>query len=159
MLKGADMKAISIKDKVSQRIQNIIEEHAWVDGKGHSAIQQENYENLEISLTEYIVPLLDKAGYFVDQDDGMLTRVNKMNPQEIAEKYVDKVRLQNQQLVNRFSSDKLRIAIATLRLLETSDRLTPVAVKEIALKALDDMASIGNPGLVGQNECLSAERS
>ena len=66
--------------KVLSRIHSIINEHAWADGKGGYTIEQENFENLEITLSAFITPLLRKAGWFVDEDDSMLTRVDGGEP-------------------------------------------------------------------------------
>lgn len=142
-----------LRNKILARIDDIIKQSAWVDVDG-SSIHEENFENLQIALSDYIMPLLRKAGWFVDEDDGLLTCITnnrkendvilrKRTPEE-REDYIH-IKLAEWQLKDRFNSDKMRIAIATLRLLETSDRLTLGAVREIALKGLDDIASIGDP--------------
>ena len=154
-LKAEAMLANKIQVKVIGKLYEIIQQHAWVDRDGGSAIRQENYENLQLALANYITPLLRKAGWYVDEDDGMLTCAPGIKENHIylrkktEEERVDYIhmKLTEWQLKDKFNSDKMRVAIATLRLLETNNRLTLAAVREIALKALDDIASIGNPEL------------
>ena len=142
--------------KVIGKLYDILAEHAWTDRDGTNVIRQENLENLQIALADYITPLLRKAGWFVDEDDDMLTCAPGIKENHVylrkkteaeREDYIH-IKLAEFQLKDRFNSDKMRIAIKALRLFETSDRLTLKAVSEIALKAMDDIASIGNPETV-----------
>jgi len=142
--------------KVCSRMYDIIRSVEW----GGSA-NEDGIEKLQLALSDYIVPLLRKSGWFVDECDGLLTCVcshHKENEVLLMKRPPDvineemQLNLANAQLVARFNSDKMRVAISALRLLETSDRLTAKAVSEIALKALDDIEAIGNPGLEAGDE-------
>ncbi len=135
--------------KVCSKMYDVIRSVEW-----HGGGDEEGIEKLQLALCDYITPLLRKAGWFVDEDDGLLTCVcshHKENEVLLMKRPPDvineemQLNLANAQLVARFNSDKMRIAISAFRLLESSDRLTSKAVSEIALKALDDIAAIGNP--------------
>ena len=50
--------------EIEQRIDAIIAAYAWISNfpfKGHTAIESENFENLQIALRDYILSLLQQA--------------------------------------------------------------------------------------------------
>jgi len=77
-------------------------------------------------------------------------KISRRSPEEVQEQFM--IKMAEFQLRDRFNNEKMQIAIKTLRLLETSDRLPLAAIRAIALKGLDDIASIGNPQVDGQEE-------
>ncbi|KKN07114.1 hypothetical protein LCGC14_1070460 [marine sediment metagenome] len=144
-----------VYELVRERVDCMIKKYTWIDPE---AMPAQHFKGFREDIADFLVPLLRQAGWFVDEDDGMLTCVcnhHKENEVLLLKRPPDvineemQLNLANAQLVARFNSEKMEVAIKTLRLLETSDRLTLKAVSEIALKALDDIAAIGNPGLEG----------
>lgn len=156
---------------ISKAVTRIISAHAWKNWDGRCDIHEENFENLEIELTGYIAPLLQKAGWFIDEDDKLLTCCRKVDEEQIDKQIeetavlkrrspVDQkaylhIKLAEIQLESRHASEKLCIAIKTLRLLADSDRLTKIAVCSIAQKALDDLAGTGNPERTFPDGCIN----
>jgi len=66
----AHLAAAEVYELVRIRVDAMIKKQSWCDPV---AIPMEHFENLQEDIANFLVPLLRKAGWFVDEDDGLLT--------------------------------------------------------------------------------------
>lgn len=148
---GAGKTEDAVRETVFARVLAIIGETAWVTD-GRPAIEAENFENLQIAITDFLVPLLRKAGWFVDEDDGLLTcggvkenhvEIKRRSPDEVQEQFM--LKTAEFQMQRSVLLEKLQLARRSLTTMcDPDELLTPTGFREHARVTLDKLN--GNSG-------------
>jgi len=137
----------AVLETVFARVSDLIGKTAWRDAKGHCAIHEENFENLQIAISDFLVPLLRKAGWFVDADDGLLTcnpvkenhiELRRRTPDKVLEQYM--INMAEYQARQRALLSTIQLARRALTTMCDNDELlTPTGMRKLARTTLDKL--------------------